>query len=153
MGQERLYEFAKFGSLVEPQNLSAATLYNGVAATVASGYGLDTMGYDGITIFLNTGTFSGDGTLAVSVYAGATDDSTACSLISGAAFESVSTANDQTLYKGYVKVHAQARYLFVKTVKGGTGDALASIEYGMDRGQKHPELANSSLAFDVDGSV
>ena len=149
---ERNYEGNQFGVVIQPQ-LIAGTLYNGAAATVATGTGLDTAGYDGITIVLNSGTFTGDGALATSVYAGATDDSTAATLVTGATFTAITTANHKTAYKGYVKVHAQNRYLWVKTVKTGSGDAPVSASYAMDRNPKHPELARASLDFCVDGSV
>ena len=150
---ERNYEGNAFGSLLKPQSLSATTLYNGAAATVVSGTGLDTLGYDGITIVLNTGAFTGNDTLDVTVVTSATDDSTAAAAIASAVFTQVTTSNHNTVFKGYVKVHAHSRYLWVKTVTAGSGSALASISYAMDRNPKHAEAARVDLAFCVDGSV
>ena len=150
---ERNYESNAFGSLLQPQSLSAATLYNGAAATAASGTGLDTTGSDGITIMLNCGTFTGNDTFDASVYASATDDSTAATLVTGATFAQVTTANHQTVYKGYVKAHAYSKYFWLKTVTAGSGSALVSATYAMDRNPKHPALARASLSFCIDGSV
>ncbi len=148
---ERNYESNKFGVLIEPQAI-AGTLYNGSAATVASGTGLDTQGYEGITIMLNSGTFTGDGTLNCSAYESETDDSTAASLITGATFDEITTANDRTAFKAYIRVRRQKRYLWLKTVKTGSGDALISASYAMEN-SKGPEVASADLEFCVDGSV
>jgi len=149
---ERNYEGNLFGSLIQPQSITG-TLYNGAAATTAAGTGLDTAGYDGITIILNSGTFTGDGALDVTVVTSATDDSTSTAAVASAVFTQITTANHQAMYKGYVKVHAQNRYLWLKSVKGGSGAALISASYAMDRNPKHPELARASLAFVIDQSV
>lgn len=153
MSQDRAYENCKFASAIKPQTdiTTAGTTYNGAAA--ASSTYIDILGYDGATIVLDTGTFGGNGTATVTIVTGSTDDPAAATAVTGAAFTAVDTSNDETQYTGYVLTNKYDRYLWVKNVKGGTGNAPVACTVVLDRFQKRPVLARTSLSFCVDASA
>lgn len=143
-------ETLKFQTAIEPQApTSAGTYYNGAAA--GSNTFIDTRGYDGLTVRLQAGVFSGDGTVAASLVASNDDDPANAVAITGADFTAITSENDQATQTGHVKCSGQARYHWVRTVKGGTGAALHSAEAILDNGQSLPQ--SNSPVFDVDGAV
>jgi hypothetical protein len=154
MSQSRLYELADFETLMEPQAISTvSTLYNGSSGTVA---GIDTAGYDGVTLIINTGTFTGAATVDVQFFTSPTADSTYGTAITSASVTAIDSAADDTQYKAYYKCLKGDEYLYVRTVFRQTalaGVAPMSIIAALDRGQKKPDLARSSLQFCIDGSV
>lgn len=150
----RAYESVDFKSVMAPQTISTvSTLYNGSSGTVA---GIDTLGYDGVTLLINTGTFTGAATVDVQFMTSPTADSTYATAISSASVSSIDSASDDTLYKAYYKCHKGDRYLYVRTVFKQTalaGTAPMSVTAALDRFQKRPILDRSALSFVVDGSV
>ena len=152
MNNERTYNVTKLVTATSPSvKIPAATYFNGVAS--ATGTGIDTKGYDGATIYLIAGTFSGDGSCACSIWESATDDASAAALVTGATFVAISTATDETAVKGYVLTSARMRYIWLKTVATGTGDMYLAAVVVLGRPTAMPEKTAADLVFCVDGSV
>ena len=106
----KLGEMAKVLDAGIPQSFATGTHYNGSAD--ASGLGIDTKGFDDALIILHSGTNQAGGTLDVTVVAQATDTTASlASAISGAVFTQITTANDNAVYVGSLKVKDVARYI------------------------------------------
>jgi len=150
----RAYEGCAMTTVMSPQTISTmSTLYNGSSGTVA---GLDTQGYDGVTLLINTGTFSTAASVDVTVMESDTADSSTATAITGASLSTISHGggNDAKLYIGYVQAFKQKRYLTVKVRYNPNcyagGNAPIGIIAIMDRYQKRPLTPRASLDFVVD---
>jgi hypothetical protein len=122
---------------------SATTQYNCSGA----GAGLDVSGYDEAVLRVNAGTFSGDGTLAVTLTQYDTDAALSSSAVTGATITTITTSNDEASYNGSVALKACKKYLWVKAVKGGTGNAQFAIELVLTKKDSVP--FDNSPIFDV----
>ena len=76
-----------------------------------------------------------------------TDDDTAATAVTGAAFTQITTANDNLLYVGSALSKYLNRYLFVRAVKAGTGSVDYSIEAQQGRQVKVPVSQTNTVAF------
>jgi len=151
IGRGKLVEDLKVAQLVEPADRAtdATTLYNGAAATAASGTGLDTRDYDEVVFVINAGTFTGDAQETCAVYHSATDDSTAATLVTGASFTAITTSNDKKLHIGSVICKNDHRYMWLRSVSSmstGTSRFGAMAILGKSTGTP---VTNSEV-FDVD---
>ena len=152
IGFGKLIEDLKYQSLYLASNVTtAATLFNSVASGV-TGSALDTQGYDEVNFYLSAGAFTGDGSLAVSIFENDADLPSGASAISGADFTTVTTSNDETAQIGSVRCDSYERYLWARTVKTGTGSANFAIVAIMGKGGEHPETQSPVPIFDVGAS-
>lgn len=126
---------------------STETKYNGTAANATGAY-IDTIGYGELNIVINAGNFAGDGTLDVTVVHYDTDASGSATLITGCTFTQITSANDNAIHTAAVTLDRAKRYVWVKSVKGGTGQCEFGITAVLGKGITHPE--SNSPVFDVD---
>ena len=152
MNNERIYEIASIVQAVPSgDKQGTSSTYNGTSSVSASG--IDTMGYDGVVIVLNAGTYTGDGASAITVLECETNDFHSATPIVGAAFTSITTTNHQSIQEGFVLQSKSMRYIWVKIVATGSGASpLGSIAI-LGRGYKMPITGSADLVFCVDGSV
>jgi len=149
MNNELLYNVLKPVQAIPAASLTGTT-YNGVSVT---GSGIDTQGYDGALIVLNAGTFTNAASALVTVIESATNDYSGATLVTGATFTAITTANDVALHKGFVLTSASKRYIWVKAVLTGDGTAPMSATVLLGRPSAMPEATKTDLVFCVDGSV
>jgi len=142
------------GLLVTPtfraERIGSATIYyNGQPFTNATGYGFDSQPFDDCMCVINVGTIAGPlATLINTVLESATDDPSAATAITNAAFTHITQSNDETLMVGSIMCKDTKRYLFLKTEAQGspiTIDFSASFIGGQSRTQE----AGQVLEFDV----
>jgi hypothetical protein len=126
---------------------AAATLFNGAAAGAASG--IDGSTFEEIVIVLNVGTVTGNGTLDVILMESTTDSAAAATAVAGASFTQITSANHQNLYVGSALNKYLSRYLFVRTVKGGTGSVDFAITAEESRFTNVPVSQSNTVAFDI----
>lgn len=142
----KLIEDLKHQSVVLPAERSDnSTLYNGAVAGAATG--IDTQNYDEINLIIHAGTFTGDESMTATVLECATDDDTAATAISGAAFSAITTANDNAIHNASIRCADYKRYLYVKTVQTGTGSSVFGVTAVLGKGKSDPQ--SNSAVFDV----
>jgi len=123
---------------------TANTLYN----NHATGTGIDTRDYDEAIIVLNNGAYATDGVVTFTVTAGSAVAGTSSTAITGATLGVVNSVSDVTNpIIGKVRCAGQARYLFIKAVKAGTGAANYGVSVGLYNADKTPY--DNSEAFAV----
>jgi hypothetical protein len=142
---------------------SNTVFYNGAPWTNAASYGIDTLGYDSCEFVLNIGSMAGAGaSIANSLYESLTDDPTAATLISGAAFNTIKTGDDTVAagwalaatvgcQKGAVYAKSHHRYLFLKTeVTSNTGCVPTVYMSGVAiLGKSDEQATPETLIFDL----
>lgn len=144
-GFGKLVEDVKFEQVMESRQITAAeTKYNG--ATSASASGVDTLDADEAVFMLNAGVFNGDGTVDAKVLGASTDAAGSASAISDATFTQITSSNDEARHVASVKCQGTARYLFLRTVKGGTGSVHLGASVAL-KSREHP--VSNSAVFDV----
>lgn len=148
-------ESVKVQSLFAPERIGAVThYYNSQSITSASGYGVDTAGYDDATVHIHIGTMSAPAgaTLLNSILESSTDDPTAAAAISGAEFTSVNAASDETLRSGSIKTKDQKRYLFLDTETQNAWSATqaATIDFSAVAILGKPDEQATSMTYDFD---
>lgn len=97
----------------------------------ASGTGslvVDTQGFDGgfATFIVNVAAESGSGSMVFRVQEDDNSGFSSASDVTGAAFASISAANDETTYYGVVQIQGRQRYLRLAWAETGTFTALCS---------------------------
>lgn len=157
IGQGKACEASKFYGMFTANQvqLSAGTVYyNGQSITTAA-IGIDTMDFEDALVMISIGGVVGTlPTVNNDVYASATNDATAATLITGASFADVGAVTDTTAgsattnYVGAIRVSDQKRYLFLRTEFEGT---LLTIQFaaGVVLSSAVNEDAGQSYAFDV----
>jgi len=142
------------GILITPafraERIGSATIYyNGQPFTNAAGYGFDTQPFDDCMCVINVGTVAGPlATLMNSVLESETDDPSAATALTNAAFTHITSSNDETMLAGSIMCKDTKRYLFLKTEAQGspiTIDFSASFVGGQAREQPTEQV----LEFDV----
>lgn len=81
------------------------------AASAHNSSGVDTRGFEHATVLVNFGDSTASGSCAIKVQE-SSDDSTYAD-VSGATFTAVTTANDNAIYAGALRLHNRLRYLRV----------------------------------------
>jgi len=148
IGNGKLIEDVKTVQVQLPvSTTTAATLFNG--ATAANASGIDGQDFSEIVIALNAGQVTGNGTLDVILMESDTDSAAAASAVSDANFDQITTANDNALYVGSALNKYLKRYLFVRSVKGGTGSVDFAITAQESRYCKVPVSQSNTVAFDI----
>ena len=123
----KLIEDIKYQQLFDSETVTtAATLYNGTTGAV-TGESIDTQDYEDINILINAGAFSGDGTLDAILVESDTDLPSGATAVDNAEFTQLTTARDSALYSGSILAEIVKRYVWVRTVKAGTGNAPIGI--------------------------
>ena len=94
----------------------------------ATGTGFDTQGFEFCEIVLHAGTFTGDEEMTLTVET-STASGSGYSAISGAAFTTIDTSNDATIYRGIVRLDGAERYIRCVGTNnaGGTGNAVYGV--------------------------
>lgn len=122
------------------------------SATATAGTAIDTRGFEGgYAVFtVNAGTFTGASpAMAVKVQEDDNSGFTSASDVSGAAFTSLTTANDAAVYAAQVKIQARERYLRVLATSSGT---ITAIPIGVTCtlvGPRDSQLQSVSYVFEV----
>lgn len=148
IGNGKLIEDVKTVQVQKPvSTTTAATLFNGAAAGSASG--IDGSVFEEIVIVLNVGQVTGNGTLDVILMESTTDSAAAATAVTGASFTQITTANDNALYVGSALNKYLSRYLFVRTVKGGTGSVDFAITAQESRQTTVAVSQSNTVAFDI----
>lgn len=145
------YEMLTFTAAFLSERLGSATVYyNGQSITSASGYGFDTREFDDAICQINVGTITGAvATLVNDVYECDTDDPSAATALSGASFDDLVAASDETLKQGSIRCKDTKRFLFLRTES--QGEPL-TIDFGATwiGGTKRDTLNQPvSLQFDL----
>lgn len=139
----KLIENLKITQLFESKSVTATGyLYNGAA----SGAGIDTKEFDQAVVIINAGVVTG--TVDFDIIASATDDISAATAVTGAAFTQLTSANDQAQQVGALLTQDTARYLWLRSNKTlNTNAALFSAQIVLGRADTRPQ--SNSEAFDV----
>lgn len=145
----KLIEDLYYQKIYETETVSSAgTLYNGTASSVA-GVAIDCQDAEDINILVNVGAITGDGTLDLTLYESDTDLPSGATAISSAAFTQFTSSHDSGLYVASILAEVSKRYLWVRSVKGGTGNVPVSIIAALKR-RKLPETQGNTPDFDLD---
>ena len=143
---------------------SNTVFYNGGPWTNAASNGIDTIGFDSCEFVLNIGTVLGAGSsIANSLYESATDDPTAATLITGAAFTTVRTGDDTAAagwaltttvccQRGSVSMENRHRYLFLKTETSSNTGCVPTVYMSAIAilGKSDSQATPENLVFDLD---
>lgn len=139
-------EDLKYVRAVGPaQSAVAATLYNGEAVSVSNN-GIDTRHYDEINFVVDAGTFVGSATLDVSIVASNTDNPSGATLVSGAVFTQITTANDAQIHTASIKCKNYNRYMWVRANQNGDTTNFAALAI-LAKGDSDP--AANTPVFDL----
>lgn len=132
-------------------SVTNATLYNGAAATAASGTGLDTLSYDDVNFVLSSGSFGTTANLAVSIYENSVDNGVTATAIPTSSFTAVTTANHQGIQVGSITARDHKRYLWAVSVQTGS----ATTQFGITAvlGQADLVAVSNSPVFDLTGDA
>jgi hypothetical protein len=146
----KLVEAVKYQQLFESgERTSNATLFNGVASTSQTGYGIDTRDYDEVNIVINAGLFETSASLASSIYECATDDPSSATAVTSATFTAITTANDEQLHIASIRCMGTKRYLFLRTVQTGSSTSRYGAVSVLGKADAPP--ASNSPVFDLNG--
>jgi len=98
------------------------TLFNGVASGGLNG--IDNKDGDDLLVIVNAGIFAGDGTLNVEIHDSDTNDSSTSAVVANTAMTEVNDGqNENQQNLAYYRTQGLKRFLWVRTVKAGTGSA------------------------------
>jgi hypothetical protein len=127
-----------------------------VATTAATGNttpttGVDCLGYEECLIILTSGTYSGDEAAVWKVQesSNATGSGDSFADVTGAAFASVSTANDEAIQVGRILLRPRERYLRVVSTTTGTGASTDSVVFILSRAKDTKAQNTVTFAFAV----
>lgn len=112
--------------------------------------GVDTKGYTHALVIVNTGTFTGDETMTLTVEEsseedGATDTFAA---VTSAALAAISTSNDAQVHVGQIYLQPRERYLRTVCTQAGTGNALYGVTFVLFNANQS-SLNNNTYGFSV----
>jgi len=145
----KLIEDIKYQQLYDSETITTtATLYNGTSGSV-TGESIDTQDYEDINILINAGAFSGDGTLDAILVESDTDLPSGATAVTDGDFTQLTTSRDSALYTGEILAELVKRYLWVRTVKGGSGNAAIGI-VAVLKPKVRPVTQDVTPDFDID---
>ena len=130
--------------ILPPVSVTNNTLYN----STASGAGLDTSSYDDIVYHCNVGAITSPQTLTVTIVESDTDDISAATAITGAAFTVANNANQNTVRNGQVATKGQKKYQWARTV-GSSSTAGGIIGITAIGGNAISNPPGATYDFDV----
>jgi hypothetical protein len=131
-------EFIKPNTTILPQSLSAA---------LTNGSGVDTQGFKEALVVFHAGTAAASAEADVHVEE-SSDDSTYVN-ITGAVFTQVTTANDNTIYVGRIKLEKRLRYLRAVNVGDGTNAVVLGVSIILLAANVLPVTQVNASVFDV----
>lgn len=132
-----LDEFIKAAVGLAPLSRSAAT-YNGT--------GIDRKEFEEALVVVNAGTNEAGGTVAITVSDSA--DNSTFAAVSGAAFTSITTANDNNIYVGRLNLVGLKRYIRVNAVVA-VAACLFSVDVILGAAKQLPVSQENTSAFTV----
>jgi len=148
--QGKTVEAIKVVSGMLSERITAATIYyNGAPYTNAAGNGFDSQPFEDCVCAINIGTLLGAvATLKNSVYESDTDDPSAATAISGAAFADATSSTDEAHRVGSIQCRDTKRYLFLVTEAQGTP---LTIDFGATwiGGKPDAQATDHTVVFDV----
>jgi hypothetical protein len=97
-------------------------------ASTTTGASIDTVNADEAVIVVNAGTFTGDGSITLSVLECATDDYSSASAITSAAFSAITTTNDAAIHTASIQTKDTKRYIWIKGVRTGSGNCVFGVD-------------------------
>ena len=112
-----------------------------------NGTGVDTVGFDECVPILNVGTVASTGTLDVHVEESA--DNVTFADITGAVFDQILAANDNTIYQGRINLRGRLRYIRAVAVGDGANAAEASVSFALHGAKIRPITPTNTEVFDV----
>ena len=140
LGSENLLAFQS----IAPQSSSSAALEGAV---------FDTLGYDQVLVLANFGAATGAASTVVSVRTSAESDGSNDAALTGAAFDAVTTANDNEMYVGDIDcaklVPDDERYIFAKGVGDGANAQVYSVSFIGINYKYRPVTQDNDVAFTV----
>ena len=146
---DKLVEGVKLQQVYDSEAVtSAGTLYNATAGGV-TGQAIDTQDYEEIMIMVNAGLVAGDGTLDVTLVNYATDDSSSAVAVTDAAMDQLKSTRKSDVYVAQILADRCLRYVWVKTVKGGTGSTPFGIVVAL-KPKRKPVTQPNTPDFDLD---
>lgn len=130
---------------------ATTTFYNGYSATTGA-VGIDTREYDDIDVTLMPGTVLGEfATVTNSLYAGTTNNPMAASLVTGATYTAINSANDETIREGSVQAKSNSRFFFLVTEVQTSGSVSYTADFAAlaSLGRPDSQAVSKTLDFDV----
>lgn len=154
VGRGKHIESVDYETMFIPERLTGTattTYYNGYSPTTGAVM-IDTQDFDNLDVLIGFGTVLGEAcTVTNAVYAGTTNNPMSANFISGAAFATVNTANDEANQIGAILCKDQSRYVCLVTQVQTT----SSIPYTVDFGamgvlaKTNTQATSNTLAFDL----
>jgi hypothetical protein len=164
LGRGKLYESIATVPMFPARVINSNTVfYNGGPWTNAASNGIDTLGYDNCEFILNIGSVAGAGSsIANSIYESLTDDPSAATLVTGAAFTTVRTGDDTAAagwaltttvccQRGSVSVKNHHRYFFLKTETSSNTGCVPTVYMSAIAilGKADTQATNETQIFDL----
>lgn len=135
-------------SFIPASRNAEVTLYNGAAAGASTG--IDTLGFREAIVVFNVGAVAAGGSLAVTVWSSATDDSSDSPTQLTGATMAIADTEDSNVFIGKVDCKNLAgRYLWVRTVQTGAVAVDYSVVVELGNALVEPVTQANTIEFAV----